>query len=173
MKKAKPTARHAKPVKCPVLPIALRLSELWDAHCMAQELEAEHKQDMLTAEQIEKLRLAMEGMASFERARSTSGALFQAAMASYALGLLYDQFGDKTNYRTDEMFNQIRRLLDSVALLLRDKTTREEFQPIERVMQMYLDVDGVIMVRPFKWLDDIPQLAKEFRSNKTANTVEG
>jgi hypothetical protein len=172
MKKAKPTRRVAAPVKCPVLPIASRIGELWDAHSMAQELEAEHKQDMLTAERIEKLRIPTEGMASFERARCTSGALFQAAMATYAVQLLYDQFGDKTNYRTDETFNQIQRLLDSVALLLREKTTREEFLPIESVIRMYLDVDGVHMVRPFKWLGDIPRLAKEYRSNEAVKTAE-
>jgi hypothetical protein len=36
MKKAKPTTRHAAPVKCPVLPIAIRVAELWAAHEAAE-----------------------------------------------------------------------------------------------------------------------------------------
>jgi hypothetical protein len=41
MKRAKPNRRAATPIeqreKCPVLPIALRVGELWDAYIRAQE----------------------------------------------------------------------------------------------------------------------------------------
>jgi hypothetical protein len=86
MKKAKPNKRVAAPVrhaKCPVLPIIFRVGEFLDVHTMAEEREAESGQDpAVTSGQIEKLRIAVEEMASFERARSASGVLFQVALAS-------------------------------------------------------------------------------------------
>jgi hypothetical protein len=168
----KPNKRGAapakQPTKCPVLPIALRTNELWDAHSMAQELEAENKQDEVS-EDIEKLRIAMEGMASFERAKSMSGALFQIVLARDAARLLYENVpaaAEKGRY-IENIYDQIMRLLESVALLLREKTAPEEFLPLQNVVRLYLDVDGDNMVRPFKWLDDIPGLAKDYRNVKT------
>jgi hypothetical protein len=88
MRKAKPTKRRAPPVKCPVLTIALRIGQLWDAHSMAQELEAIHKgSPFCPAEVIDQLRIATEAMANFDRAKSTPCALFQVAMATHAVGL--------------------------------------------------------------------------------------
>jgi hypothetical protein len=66
------------------------------------------------------------------------------------------------------MFNQIRCLLDSVALFLRGKTTPEEFRPIESAIRMYLDMDGVIMDRPYASIGDIPQLARQHRQQREA-----
>jgi hypothetical protein len=148
-------------MKCPVLPVARRIGELWDAHSMAEDRKAEVGTH--GAEQIDKLRIATEEMVSFERARSTSGALFQVAVASYAVRLLYENLlpPEKNRY-TENIFDQVERLLESVALLLREKRTPEEFQQIESVINMYLDVDGSLL-RPLQWLDDIQDLAKEYR----------
>jgi hypothetical protein len=63
---------------------------------------------------------------------------------------------------------RVIRLLESVALLLREKTAPAEFLPVQSVIRVYLDVDGDVLVRPFKWLDDIPRLAAEYRDDKTA-----
>jgi hypothetical protein len=171
MAKTKSNQHGATPVECPVLPIALRIGELWDAHTRAEELEAEHKQDNGTADAIERLRIAMQVMASFARARSMSGALFQIALATEAANDLHEQCPHETNlhaYHTQKTFEKLIRLLESVALLLREKTAPAEFAPVQSVIRLYLDVDGDIMVRPFKWLDDIPGLAKDYRDDKTA-----
>lgn len=65
---------------CPVLPIAVRVGDLWDAHAMAQERSKEPD----ASEKIDELRLVVEETASFERARSMAGALFQVALAEDA-----------------------------------------------------------------------------------------
>jgi hypothetical protein len=170
-------AKHlhsTQPANCPVLPLALRISELWDAHTMAQELEAENKLCESTAAEIDGLRIKTEEMLSFEIARSAAGALFQIAVARYAVTLLFDQLYDEKHPQAKEAVEtskQVDRLLDSVALLLRAKTTNEEFEPIGRVIRMYADVDGETLVRPLKWLDDIPGLAKEYRRSEKASTA--
>jgi hypothetical protein len=69
---AQAASKHTtKPTACPVLPLALRVGGLWDAHAAAQEKErVDTKDDEDISEQIEELRIAVEETASFERARS-------------------------------------------------------------------------------------------------------
>jgi hypothetical protein len=166
MKKAKPNLGATAAVECPVLPIAVRISELWDAHTRAQELHEEREQSEFTAEQIDKLRIATEGMASFERAWSMSGALFQVALARDAAHHLYEHLPPEKNLHVIETYEKLNRLLESVALLLREKIAPAEFAPVQSVIRLYLDVDGDVMVRPFEWMDDIQRLAKEYRSEQ-------
>jgi hypothetical protein len=148
MKKAKPTTRLAAPVKCPVLPIALRIEELLDANTMAEEREAENHQDASVASgQIDKFRIAMEEMVSFERARSASGALFQLALAIHTAHLLYEQLPPEKNRYIESIYGQLDRLLESVSLLLREKAAPEEYLPVRGIIRFYLDVDGDYIFR--------------------------
>jgi hypothetical protein len=116
MKKAKPNKRVAAPVKhhakCPVLPIALRVGELWDAHAGAEEREY-GKSDADISEQIYKMRTVVEETASFERARSLSGALFQVALAHDAANHLYELVPSE-KLAIESTFDKLIRLLDSV-----------------------------------------------------------
>ncbi len=90
------------------------------------------------------------------------------ALARYFANHLFEQFGDTKDHHIMETRDNLMRLLESVALVLREKAAPEEFMPLRGVIACYLDVDGDYMARPFKWLDDIPRLAKEYRDDKTA-----
>jgi hypothetical protein len=170
MKRAKPTKRGAarvqQPVPCPVLPIAVRIGELWDAHSMAQERE--HGTGAPEAsEKIELLRMVVEETASLERARSIAGALFQVALAGDVSRALLEKVpaGKEDDVR---MFMRLDRLLDSVALVLRDACTAEDYQVVKNVVKLYMPIYGEEFDPPFKWLEEIPELAKAYRSTKAA-----
>ena len=50
---------------------------------------------------------------------------------------------------------------------MREKAAPEEYLPVRGIIRFYLDVDGDYMIRPLQWLDDIPELVKEYgRSNE-------
>jgi hypothetical protein len=171
MKKVKANRRHAakaeKPVPCPVLPIAVRVGELWDAHAMAQEREHAYGKEPDASEKIDELRLVVEETASFERARSMAGALFQVALAEDAARALFEKVpaGNKDNVR---MFERLDRLLDSVALVLRDACTAEEYRVVKNVVNLYVPLHGEESDPPFKWLEEIPELPKAYRSIEAA-----
>jgi hypothetical protein len=117
--KSKTESGRRCPVECPVLLIALRVSELWDAHSGAEARECdERKADEKIAEQIAQMRYAFEKTASFAQARSLGGAVFQIALALDAARDLYDPI--PSDEKDSEAINKIERLLDSVATTLGD-----------------------------------------------------
>jgi hypothetical protein len=143
------------------------VGELWDAHAGAEVRERKSKSDKETSETIYKLRVAIEETASFERARSPAGALFQVALAEDAAKALHEKFpeGDKA---ADRMFERLERLLDSVALVLRDACTVEEYSAVKDVVGIYISIDESYKNRSFQWRDEIPEFAKEYRRSKEA-----
>jgi hypothetical protein len=160
MKKVKPTTRHAAPRQMPRAADRATGRELVDAHSMAEERERKDDQGE-AARQIGKFRIAMEDLASFERARSATGALFQMALACDIARRLFEEIPtERRTLPVDNSHDMLVRLLESVSLLLREKATPEEFLPLRGVIRFYLDVDGDYLVRPFQWRDDIPELAK-------------
>jgi hypothetical protein len=163
MKKAK-SNRGAQ--VCPVLPIALRIGELWDAHAGAEEREF-NQSPADASEQIGLLRIAVEETASFERARSVAGALFQVGLAEDTAVHLRELVPseEKTVKKT---FDKLIRLLDSVALLLRDECPAEDYQAVKDVLAVYLAIDRPEFNALFQWRDDIPELAEEYRRSKKA-----
>jgi hypothetical protein len=163
------TASKNESLACPVLPIALRVGELWDAYDAAEE-RGHGKSGPETCEQIYKLRAAVEETASFERARSLAGALFQVALARDAANHLYELVPPEKR-AAEKTFEKLIRLLDSVSLLLRDESTPEEYQAVKDVVGVYLSIDQDYQNLPFQWLDEIPELAKEYRRSNEASTA--
>jgi hypothetical protein len=105
----------------------------------------------------------VEETASFERARSLAGALFQVALARDAANHLYEWVPPEKR-ATEKTLDKLIRLLDSVALLLRDESTPEEYQAVKDVVGAYLSMDQTDL--PFLWLDEIPMLVNEYRQSK-------
>lgn len=161
MEKAKASSNVAH-LDCPVLPIAVRVGELWDAHAGATEHE---NCSEATAEQIYRLRAAVEELASFERARSPAGALFQVGLALDAAVSVFDRVPEGDKFK-DPTWQKLIRLLDSVALVLRDACMVEEYQVVKDVVKIYMSIEGQEVDHPFKWREEIPDLAKEYRSTK-------
>jgi hypothetical protein len=128
--KAKPNrcvaARAPNNVPCPVLPIALRVGELRDAHAGAEEREGKNS-NSATADQIDRFRAAVEETASFERACSPAGALFQVGLAQQAAIDLFNMIPDGDKF-TDPTYQKLLRLLDPVALVLRDGCAAQDYQ---------------------------------------------
>src|SRR5258708_3598647 len=163
----RPAARHQQPASCPVLPIAVRVGQLWDAHAMAEEREGGLSD---TPKQIDLLRMATEEMASFERARSVAGALFQVGLAEDAAVHLRDL--DLSEERTvRKTFDKLIRLLDSVSLLLREECPPEDYETVKDVIGAYLTIGREGFDPPFQWREDIPELAREYRA-KPAEKAE-
>ena len=173
MKKTKPNNRAAapaeRPTKCPVLPIALRVGELWDAHAGAEEREF-GKGASGVSEQIELLRMSVEETASFERARSVGGALFQVALAKEMATHLRECVPSE-EITVKEKFDRLIRLLCSAALLLRDECPAQDYRSLKRVIEAYLLMDRPDFNAPFQWREDIPDLAKEYRRSEKASTA--
>jgi hypothetical protein len=179
MKKAKPTTSHASPVKCPVLPIALRVGELWDAHAGAEEREHDATamakalyriSDLAepVPDQIWKLRNAVEETASFERARSPAGALFQVALAHEAIQHVYASLPAEQKPESIAFtFTKLIRLLDSVAIFLRGECTAGDYLAVKGVVEAYFTIEQAHL--RLQWSEEIPELAKEYRrSSKLA-----
>ena len=76
-----------------MLPIARRVTELWDAVTKAQESDAADND--VVSDQIDDLRIAVAETASFVRARSLAGALFQIALASETTERLYRELPEE------------------------------------------------------------------------------
>jgi hypothetical protein len=88
-------------------------------------------------------------------------------LAIHTAHLLYEQLPPEKNRYIESIYGQLDRLLESVSLLLREKAAPEEYLPVRGIIRFYLDVDGDYMIRPLQWLDDIPELVKEYgRSNE-------
>src|ERR1700738_1244888 len=117
MKKAKPNRRRRRSVKqdvkCHILPIALRVGELWDAHAAAKERDHDK-----VAEQISEMRSGAEESASFMQARSLPGALFQVALALEEANVLDAMVPSEDQGGTSYL--RLCSLLDLVATTLRD-----------------------------------------------------
>jgi hypothetical protein len=170
MKSKKPNrrvaARAPQKTKCPVLPIALRVGELWAAHEAAEVREHAEKGDSAMSEQIEMLRMAVEDSASFERARSLAGALFQVGLAEEAATHLYELVPSEKPV-IKNTFDKLIRLLDSVALLLRDECPAQDYKAVKDVAETYLNSRN----NSLQWLDEIPELAKECRRSRKASAA--
>jgi hypothetical protein len=153
--------------QCPVLPIALRVGELWDAHAGAEKRERdERKADKAIAEQINEMLYAVENTASFEQARSLGGALFQVALAREEANVLNAMVPSEDQHSPTYM--KLCRLLDSVAVALRD-AMGPDYETVKDVVAVYLRIDDSDSSRSSRWLDEIPAMAEEWRS-KAAET---
>jgi hypothetical protein len=160
MKKAKAAAAGAP---CPVLLIALCVGELWDAHAGAEEREGRDG-DSTAADQINRFRAAVEETASFERALSPAGALFQLALAQQTAVDLFARIPDGDKF-TDPAYHKLLRLLDSAALVLRDVCAIEDYQAVKDVVGVYIGIDWSDFAPPCQWREDIVELADEYRHN--------
>jgi hypothetical protein len=139
---------------CPVLPLALRVGELWDAHATAQEREREDPINTEeTADQIQDLRIAVEETASFARARSLGGALFQIALAQDTVNTVEELIPRENKMGTKEC-RRLTRLLESVALALRDQLG-PDYQAVREVVSTYMNIDEGNPGRALRWLEDI------------------
>ena len=127
---------HSTPISqnetCPVLPIALRVGELWDAVSAAQESDAADNDTI--SDQIDDLRIAVAETASFVRPRSLAGALFQIALASDTAERLYRELPEEK-----QLFNRtylkLNRLLRLAAATLCDELETDEYVPIRGVVE--------------------------------------
>jgi hypothetical protein len=144
--------------KCPVLPIALRVGELWDAHAGAEEREHEKH-----AEQINDLRYAVEETASFEQARSLGGALFQVALAREEARVLDAMVPSED--QDGPTYRKLCRLLDSVGIALRDGMGAD-YEAVKDAVAVYMHIDEAS--RSSRWLDEIPAMAEEWRAKEAA-----
>ena len=137
---------------CPVLPIARRVTELWDAVTKAQESDAADND--VVSDQIDDLRIAVAETASFVRARSLAGALFQIALASETTERLYRELPEEK-----QLFNRtylkLHRPLNLAALELRDELAPDEYAPISEVVEAYIGDLGPAM----PWLDALADAA--------------
>jgi hypothetical protein len=149
---AKANSVHSTPIlqneTCPVIPIALRVGELWDATSAAQESDANDNDTV--SDQIDDLRIAVAETASFTRARSLGGALFQIALASETAERLYRQLPEEK-----QLFNRtylkLARLLNLAAAALCDELETEDYTPIRGVVEAYIGNLGPTML----WLDEL------------------
>jgi hypothetical protein len=133
---------------CPVLPIARRVGELWDAVTAAQETDAADNDTV--SDQIDDLRIAVAETASFTRARSLAGALFQVALASETAERLYRQLPEERQ-PYNRVYLKLNRLLNLAAATLRDELETEDYAPIRGVVEAYIGDLGPAM----PWLDEL------------------
>jgi hypothetical protein len=148
------------PTRCPVLPIGLRVGELWDAHAGAEERGRE-----AVAKQIIEMRSAAEEAASFMQARSLAGALFQVALALQEANVLDAMVPSEDQGGPSYM--KLRRLLDLVAIALRD-AMGADYEAVKNVVAVYTHIDeGSI-----RWLDEIPLMAQEWRAKAARLSAE-
>jgi hypothetical protein len=132
--------------------------------------ERGNNSDSTAADQIGRFRAAVEETASFERARSPAGALFQIALAQQAAGDLASRIPDGDKF-TDPTYQKLLRLLDSAALVLRDACAAADFRAVKDVVGVYIGIDWPDFDPPFQWRENIRQLAKEYRRSKEASTI--
>jgi hypothetical protein len=135
-------------IACPVIPIARRVGQLWDAVTAAQETDVADNDTV--SDQIDDLRLAVAETASFVRARSLGGALFQVALASETAERLYRQLPEEK-----QLFNRtylkLARLLNLAAAALCDELETEDYTPIRGVVEAYIGD----LLHAMPWLDEI------------------
>jgi hypothetical protein len=121
---------------CPVQTIALRVGQLWAAS--AEEQERDAGENELIGDQLDDLRQAVAETASFLRARSLGGALFQVALASETAERLFQELPEE-----ERLFNRthlkLNRLLILIAAQLRDEMGPDAFAKIKDIIEMYLD----------------------------------
>jgi hypothetical protein len=146
--------------KCPVLPIALRVGELWDAHAGAEERDHDK-----VAEQISEMRCAAEKAASFKQARSLPGALFQVALALEEANVLDAMLPSED--QGGPSYLKLCRLLDLVAITLRD-AMGADYEAVKNVVAVYMHIDKGSM----QWLDEIPAMAREWRAKAARLSAE-
>jgi hypothetical protein len=128
--------------RCPVLPLALRVGELWDAYAAAQEREFESGGDSIVSDQVDAMRIRAQEIAGASRARSLAGVLFQVALAADAAARLRDEghgWGGH-NERVDVVHRELEGILNSVASALRDKLG-PDYEPVRSVVSTYLNID--------------------------------
>jgi hypothetical protein len=147
---------------CPVLPLALCVGELWDAHATAQERESDGKKKGEPVEevsnQIDDLRIVLEDVTSFKRARSLAGALFQVALAldiSKAIHQEIPSVNPAEDRLNEKDYQKQIRLLESVALALRDALGLD-YESVREVVSTYLNIDEGNEDRALRWIEEIP-----------------
>jgi hypothetical protein len=133
---------------CPVIPIALRVGQLWDACTAAQERDAADNDTI--SDQIDDLRIATAETASFVRARSIAGALFQVAIASETAERLYRQLPEEKQL-LNRTYLKLNRLLRLAAATLCDELETEDYAPIRGIVEAYIGDLGPAML----WVDEI------------------
>jgi hypothetical protein len=142
------TTAHRETIACPVIPIARRVGELWDAIDAAQKSDAADNDTV--SDQIDDCRIATAELASFVRARSLAGALFQVALAHEAAErLCRDLPEEKQIY--NRTYLKLNRLLTLAAAALYDQMEPEDYAPIGKVVEAY--VGNLSTAMP--WLDEI------------------
>jgi hypothetical protein len=129
---------YSETIACPVLPIALRVGQLWVATTEAQERDAAENETV--GDQIDDLQIARSEMASFVRARSLGGALFQVALASEAAERLYGQLPAEAQLY-NRVYLKLKRLLILIAAELRDESGPDDFALIRDIISAYIDLD--------------------------------
>jgi hypothetical protein len=70
----------------------------------------------------------------------------------------------------DPTYQNLLRLLDSAALVLRDACAAEDYQAVKDVVGVYIGIDGPDFDPPFRWREDIQELAEEYRRSKGSST---
>jgi hypothetical protein len=159
------SASKTKTLACLVLPIALRVGELWDAGTAAEERESETSNNK-AADRFYRMRAAVEETASFVQARSLAGALFQITLAHYAARELYENSPSEDRF-CEQAYKKLNRLLDSVARVLRDKSLADDYLPVKDLIALYIEDDT-----DQHWSDEIPALAREWRRSQEASIPE-
>ncbi len=157
-KKSKRVARRPRAqsatTNCPVEKLAIEIGELFDAFTGA-ELEGNKP----VARAIEEHRQALEELASFQRARSLGGALFQLVLAQHEIEGIFSLLTAEKQKDHADLDEKCERLLTSAATVIR-LALGSDFAPLQNIMRVY----GVTPdAPPIPWLDDIPQLAEEGR----------
>jgi hypothetical protein len=121
------------------------------------------------SKQINLLRMASEEMASFERARSVAGALFQVGLAEDTAVHLRDL--DLSEERTvRKLFDKLISPLDSVSLLLRDECPAEDYETARtyRRWQKLIDQKTRTMLRITITKPPAPEAPRSQRSKNEA-----
>jgi hypothetical protein len=153
--------------ECPVAALALRVGTLWLADAQAQKNEFGKDRDELSdsiSEPINELRIATEQMASFERARSLAGALFQLALVHETANRLYEEFTGE-DHLVNSTFRKLNRLLESAAMVLRDEMGAS-YEPFQEVISTYINLDESSKHRILRSIEKIPEMADEYRRSE-------
>lgn len=148
-KKKSALTKAPRTVVCPVEKLAIEVGELWDAFNGAQ---AEGDDDEVER-QLQEQRAALEEVASFRRAKSLGGAVFQLMLLKGEVADIFSHLSKEQQEENRHTRDMTERLLESAVAAICD-VMGEDFQPLESVARVYIG-DTV----PIPWLDSIPELA--------------
>jgi hypothetical protein len=71
------------------------------------------------------------------------------------------------------LFPATLRLLDSAAPVLRDACAVEDYRAVKEAVGVYIGIDWPDFDPPFRWREDIQELAEEYRRSKGSSTKNG